>query len=450
MNKFAEIKDHLSKTIALAYPVVIGQGGHMMTHIADAMMVGRTGSTALAAASLAGGSFTITFVMAIGISMGLTPLVGKANGEGNKSKISSYLKNSLMVNFLFGIILSLIPLSTIFIFNKLGQSPEVVKLTIPYFKILLLGLVPYMFFMTFKQFLDGLEATKPGMVVSIVFNILNIILCYIFIYGKFGVPAMGLNGAGWATFIARSGMSLSLWLYVLFNPKYRYYITGRTGELLLIKRMWELIKIGFPVGIQFVLEVGAFTAGAVIIGWYGAIPLAAHNIALTTAALTYLMASGISAAATIRISNFIGKRDFQAMKMSGYTAYLMAVVFMGSCGLIFILLRNFIPTLFNYETAVIDKAAVFLVIAGFFQLFDGIQVVSLGALRGMTDVKVPTIVALISYWIVTLPVCYILATSGLHETGVWYGFLIGLMVAAMLLFLRFKFKVRKLIAGANK
>jgi MATE family multidrug resistance protein len=450
MNKYAEIKEHLSKTIVLAYPVVIGQAGHMMTHIADSMMVGRTGSTPLAAASLAGGAFTITFVMAIGISMGVTPLVGKANGEGNQSKVSSYLKNSLIVNFLFGIVLSLIPLLTIFIFHRLGQSPQVVELTIPYFKILLLGLVPYMVFMTLKQFLDGLEATKPGMVISIVFNVLNIILCYIFIYGKCGIPAMGLNGAGWATFIARSGMSLSLFLYVLMNPKYSGYIKGWSGDVLSIKRMWELVRIGFPVGIQFVLEVGAFTAGAVIIGWYGPIPLAAHNIALTSASLTYLMSSGISAAATIRISNFVGKRDFRSMKMSGYTAYLMVIIFMGICGLVFVILRNYIPTLFNYETEVVRTASVFLVIAGLFQLFDGIQVVSLGALRGMTDVKVPTIIALFSYWIVTLPVCYLLAKSGLHETGVWFGFMIGLMVAAVLLFLRFRFNIKKYISGAHQ
>jgi MATE family multidrug resistance protein len=261
---------------------------------------------------------------------------------------------------------------------------------------------------------------------------------------------MGLNGAGWATFIARSGMSLSLWLYVLMNPKYRTYLRDWSGGVILIKRMREIVKIGFPVGIQFVLEVGAFTAGAVIIGWYGAIPLAAHNIALTSAALTYLMSSGISAAATIRISNFMGKRDYHSMKLSGYTAYLMVLIFMGTCGLVFIILRNYIPTLFNSEAEVIGTASVFLVIAGFFQLFDGIQVVSLGALRGMADVKFPTVIALFSYWVVTLPVCYLLAKSGLHETGVWYGFMIGLMVAALLLFLRFKNKINKLISKANQ
>jgi MATE family multidrug resistance protein len=299
--------------------------------------------------------------------------------------------------------------------------------------------------MTFKQFLEGIELTKPAMYASIAFNLLNIILNYIFIYGKLGFPAMGLNGAGWATFIAKLCMGLSLAVYIAKSPKLSFYLKNLDLLRYSLKKMKELLRLGVPIALQYVLEVGAFAAGAVMMGWFGAVQLAAHNIALNPAALTYLMSSGISAAATIRISNFIGKRDFRSMKVAGNASYIMVLLFMGTCAIALISLRYAIPTVYIKESDVINAAANLLIIAGFFQLFDGIQVVSLGALRGMEDVKVPTLLALFAYWGVSLPGSYIFAVVlDIGAIGVWYGFLLGLATAALLLFMRYRYAAARI------
>lgn len=433
-------KDHFKKTFLLAYPVMLSQVGHIFTGIADSVMVGRIGAVPLAAASLAHGIFAVIMVFGIGVTFGVTPLVASEAGQKKDLSDSTLLSNSLVVNMLTGIILFLILFLGSPALRMLNQPTEVVNLAIPYFNILLFSLIPLLFFQTYKQFAEGLSFTRMAMIVSLSGNLLNIILNYILIYGKLGFPAMGLNGAGWATLIARTAMGIAMSVYVLNSVSFNNHDTKFHFNKVSATLLKKITKIGIPIGMQFTIEVGAFAFAAVMIGWMGAQPLAAHQIALSMAAFTYMLASGISAATTVRVSNAFGRKDFIGLKYAANTSFMMVLIFMGCCALFFIIANHWLPTLFIKEIEVIEIAAFLLIIAAFFQLSDGMQVVVLGALRGLHDVNWPTIITVIAYWIIALPVGYFLGfILNYKATGVWIGLLTGLLAAATLLYWRFRY-----------
>lgn len=278
------------------------------------------------------------------------------------------------------------------------------------------------------------------MVVSLAGNIFNIILNYIFIYGKLGFPAMGLNGAGLATLIARTAMGIAMCIYVLNSNSFKNHDTRFHLSKISAALLKRIAKIGIPIGIQFTIEVGAFAFAAIMIGWIGTQPLAAHQIALSLAAFTYMMASGISAATTVRVGNAFGRGDPEGLKYASNTAFMMVLAFMGFCALLFILGNHILPTFFIKDAEVIKIAAILLIVAAFFQLSDGLQVVVLGALRGLHDVNWPTIITVVAYWCIALPVGYILGfVFDYGYTGIWIGLLIGLSAAASLLYWRFRY-----------
>jgi MATE family multidrug resistance protein len=445
----AEYRNHYKNNYILAYPVVLGQLGHMLTSIADTMMVGRLGSVQLAAASLANTVYIIPMLFAIGVGMGLTPLVGKAFGAKDYITCRQLFKHGIILNLAVGFIIALFLWIFSFIFHYLGQQQDVVHDAIPYYNIVSFSIIQYMLFINSKQFLEGLKITKPAMIVSIAGNLLNILLNYIFIFGKFGFEQMGLIGAGWATFISRIAMGVALLFYIFFHKQLMNYIRGINIISYTSGKIKEMVRIGFPIGIQLVFEVGIFSAGAIIIGWFGEKSLAAHQIAINMAALTYMMATGISASATISISNYLGSKDFRSMRLVGYSSFIMVIVFMSITATIFILGSKFLPTLYIHENEVIRIASSLLIIAAFFQLFDGIQVTALGALRGLHDVKIPTYIVLFSYWGVSMPICYILSVKyNLEARGVWFGYLCGLLTAAILLYFRYEIVSRKFIRSS--
>ena len=431
---------HFRKTFLLAYPVMLSQVGHIFTGIADSVMVGRLGAEPLAAASLAHSIFAVIMVFGIGITFGVTPLV--ASEAGNKTHISesSLLSNSLVVNMIAGFVLFIFLFFISPAIYLLNQPAVVVDLAIPYFNILLFSLIPLLFFQTYKQFAEGLSFTKMAMVVSLSGNIFNIILNYIFIYGKLGFPSMGLNGAGYATLIARVAMGLAMCFYVLNSKSFVNHDTTFNYKKISVSLLRRISKIGIPIGMQFTIEVGAFAFAAVMIGWIGAQQLAAHQIALSLAALTYMMASGISAATTVRVGNAFGRKDFSGLKYAANTSFFMVLVFMSFCALLLIAGRNLLPALFINDIQVIELASLLIIIAAFFQLSDGLQVVVLGALRGLHDVNWPTIITVIAYWITALPLGYLLGfVLNMGAKGVWLGLLTGLTSAALLLYWRFTY-----------
>ncbi|KAA6431961.1 MATE family efflux transporter [Rufibacter glacialis] len=435
----AHYREHYKSTFWLAYPVVLSQLGHIMVTVADSVMAGRIGTLQLAAASLGNSIFTIVLVFGLGISFSMTPLVARADGRKNHTRIALILLNGLVMNTLIGVLLFLAfwGLSPLLAF--LNQPAEVVRLTIPYVNILFLSMVPLMVFQAFKQFAEGLSLTKQSMYVSIIANVINIILNYLLIYGKLGLPALGLNGAAWATLISRVLMAVMMAMFIFLAPRFAHYRSYLRWQSLSWTHMTRMFKIGFPISLQMIFEMGAFSFSAVMIGWLGARELASHQIALNVASVTYMMAGGISAAATIRVGKLRGSSDAHAVHTAGYTSLILGVLFMAGSALLIILGKDLIPHLYVEDVSVHALASKLLIIAAIFQLSDGVQVVGLGALRGLEDVKIPSMISLFSYWLIALPLGYMLGFwAGLGAIGVWLGLLTGLTFAAVLLFLRFK------------
>ncbi|MGK7392566.1 MAG: MATE family efflux transporter [Candidatus Cyclobacteriaceae bacterium M2_1C_046] len=438
-------RSHIKKNFFLAYPVMLSQLGHIMVGVADSMMVGQLGAVPLAAASLGNVIFHLLMAFGIGLSYAITPLVSSADGSGNTSKIAALLRHGTIINGAGGVILFLLIFLGAPVLYYLNQPPDVVELAIPYLFIVTFSLIPLMFFQTYRQFAEGLSFTKQAMVIVIVSNLINVFLNYILIFGKFGFPAMGLNGAGWATLIARFILAGWMAWYIYSGKPFQPFRAGfQLIQSYSTKMFRSLLKIGVPSGFQFIFEVGAFGFAAIMVGWLGAEALAAHQIAINLAAITYMTASGLSAAATIRVGNQRGMKDIFNLRRAAYTIYWMVFIFMGVCALIFIIGRNFLPSLYIDNEFVQQQAASLLIIAAFFQLSDGLQVVSLGALRGLEDVKIPTILTFIAYWILALPIGYFLGFElDLGAEGVWYGLLIGLTVIAIALLIRFNRLTKK-------
>lgn len=439
-------KEHLKKNFNLAYPVMLSQLGHMLVNVADSVMVGRLGAVPLAGASLANVIFHILLMFGIGVSFALTPLVATADGEGEIDKTTSLLRHSIIINVIAGIILFLLVLLAAPILTHLDQPVEVVNMALPYLNIVTLSLIPLMIFQTFRQFAEGLSDTKMAMKIVIVSNVINVILNYILIYGKLGFEPLGLLGAGYASFISRVILAIWMTLYIYYGQKFSPYQLAFKFTEYTKKVFKEILRLGLPTAFQFIFEVGAFGFAVIMIGWIGTEALAAHQIAINLAAISYMMASGLSSAAAIRVGNQLGLKDIATLRAAAFTLYGMVAAFMGLCALIFIVGRHFLPSLYIQDSEVVEVAATLLIIAGFFQISDGIQVLSLGALRGLSDVKIPTLMTFIAYWILALPIGYLLAFHfEMGAAGVWYGLLIGLSIVAITLFWRFNHLTKKML-----
>ncbi|MEM9298660.1 MAG: MATE family efflux transporter [Bacteroidota bacterium] len=440
-------KAHLKKNFLLAYPVMISQVGHMMVNVADSVMVGQLGALPLAGASLANVIFHLLMTFGIGISYAITPLVAAADGEGNTARASEILKNGFLLNIITGILLfGLVLIGSPVLFH-LDQPQDVVTIAVPYLNIVTFSLIPLMVFQTFRQFAEGLSRTRQAMFIVIACNVINIGLNYLLIYGKAGFPELGLNGAGWASLISRIVLAVWMMSYIYFSKSFITFRNGFSIGFYSKKLIKRLINIGLPAGLQFIFEVGAFGFAVIMIGWIGTKALAAHQIAVNLAAVSYMAASGLSAAATIRVGNQLGRKDVPTLRAAAFTLYGMVITFMLACALIFILGRYYLPSLYIRDVEVVQIASSLVVIAGFFQLSDGIQVVSLGALRGLEDVKVPTLLTFIAYWVIALPIGYLLGFKfDLGTEGIWYGLLIGLTIVAMVMSIRFN-KLTKMLVS---
>ncbi len=438
------IKNYKS-TLLLAYPVVLSQLGHIMVGVVDTAMVGQIGTNEQAAVALANSLYTLVLVFGLGVSYGVTPLAAAADSSNNISENASLLKHSIIINTLLGVILFVLLVIIAPVLNLFDQKQEVVDLAIPFLNVMMLGMIPLCVFSAFKQFAEGLSNTKTAMIISVAANLLNVLLNYLLIFGHWGLPEMGLMGSCWASFIARLLMALVMFLYVYKNSYFKKYWIGFSFKNISKELTKKILAIGVPSGLQWFFEVGAFAFAVIMIGWISPKAQAAHQVALSIAAVTYMMASGLSAAASVRVGNQYGLKNIQGLRIAGFSAFIVVLVFMGLMALSFILLRNWLPTFFTKDTEVIGISSTLIIIAAFFQLSDGTQVVGLGALRGLKDVKIPTIITLIAYWVIGLPMSYVLAFKfNFGVEGVWYGLSIGLTISALLLFARFNYISKKI------
>jgi MATE family multidrug resistance protein len=438
------IKEHIKNTAQLSYPVIIGQAGIIMMGVVDNLLVGGLGAPALAAASIANGLFIVIFILGIGICSAVTPLVAISVGAQKQQDCGTIFTNGHIVNIVISTILMLMTYFAADFFSVLHLPDQVVKLAAPYTKILSLSMIPVLIFQTNKQFIEGLSVMRPGMIISIVANIINGLVGWTLIYGKFGMPAWGLNGAGVATFCSRLFMALTISLYIYYSARFRdLNLSMRIKDInfLIIKKV---LALGIPSAIQYFFETGAFTFAAIMVGWLGTDQLAAHQIGLNLASISFMCTLGISTAGSIRVSNGVGKKDITETRRAGFTAILLGEALMACFGIIFIVFRNNLPSFYIKDPAVISIASSLLIIAALFQIFDGTQAVGIGILRGLTDVKIPTLVTFIAYWVIGLPVGYILGFHyKLGVQGIWIGLMFGLITSAVLLTLRFNHKSKQ-------
>jgi MATE family multidrug resistance protein len=447
---FHKYKPFYSDNLRLAMPIVVSQLGHTLVHLADSVIVGHfAGTIQLAAVSLVNSLFMLVLVLGLGISYGLTPLIARENGRRNYAECGRLLSNSLLINFSTALLLYLIiHFGTLSVIDHLGQAPEVVAYAKPYLSYMALSILPLMIFQTFKQFAEGLGFTKQAMYISIWGNIINIVLGIIFVRGMFGIPAMGVKGVGLSTLIDRTLMALVMSVYVFKSINFKQYL--RTFSLTLIDkvRSLKILKIGAPVALQYSFEISAFSGAAILTGTIGAVEQAAHQVAINLASVTYMLASGIASAATIKTGTYLGKNSLTDLRHSAIASYHVIIAFMSVTALCFVFASNILPFIYTEDMAVIHIAAQLLIIAGFFQLFDGTQVVGLGVLRGIGDVNIPTCITFIAYWIIGIPLAYFLGIKlGMGVNGIWYGLTFGLLTASVLLFFRFQHKTKVLITG---
>lgn len=446
---YLKYKPHYQANLKLAVPVIISQLGHILVQTMDSVIVGHfAGTIALAAVSLVSSIFLITLVIGIGIAYGLTPLVAQENGRENYEECGRLLSNSLFINILTGIFLYiLVYFGSLSVIDYLGQSPGVVYLAKPYLALLSFSIIPLMIFLAFKQFAEGLGFTKQAMNISIWGNVLNIIIGVILVKGIFGIKPMGVVGVGIATLVDRVLMMVVMMIFVIRSKRFTIYLKSFVWQSVDKLRAIKLLKIGAPVALQYTFEVGAFGGAAILVGTVGAIQQAAHQVAISLASMTYMMASGVSTAATVSAGHNYGKKNFKQLQLSAISNYHIILILMTTAALVFVILNQYLPWIYTTDESVIAIAAQLLIIAGFFQLFDGAQVVGLGILRGIGDVNIPTIITFIAYWVIGLPSGYYFGiVLELGVLGIWYGLTLGLLVSAGLLFFRFHYYSQKMIS----
>jgi len=439
-----KILPYYKRNLALAFPIILAQLGQVTVSIVDTFMVGMLGTVELAAVAFAGSIFMLVFIFGLGFSLGQTPHVGKAYGKKQWWKIGVFFQNALLINIslsvlLFGVVFLLRPL-----LYHLNQPENVVEMAMPYFDWMLFSTLPLLLFFTCRQFAEGVGNTKIAMWVTISGNVINIILNYILIFGKFGFPALGIEGAGISTFIVRILMASAFVILVFKYPalkRFTQYFSRRNFHFSAIKR---LITTGFPISGQLIVEVLVFSFSAIMIGWINEVNLAAHQIVLQLASATFMIGLGIGGATTIRISHQFGSKHYKATRMAALASLHLVTAFMATTAICFLVLRYQIPAWFSSDPEVIHVAAQLFIIAGIFQLFDGWQMVGLSTLRGLADVNFAMYIAIISYLVIALPVGYLLGfVFEFGSVGVWTGLCIGLILAAIAYRLRFLYFMKK-------
>ena len=447
INKLKEYIPYYKRNLKVAVPVMFTQIGGALVGLFDTMMVGHYATVDLAAVSFSNAIFFTIMVFASGSLMGLTPLIGLQDGELSqhpdkansiRAKMASLLQNGLYFTLIISMVTTVLLALCIPFLDRFGQDPEVIEVARPYYILIVISLFPYLLFCLQKQFLEGLGNTIVAMVIVLAMNALNVLLNWVFIYGHWGAPAMGAVGAGIATLVSRIGMPVCLFVAIMLHRHWRDYIRLFSRHLSSWREVCHIARIGFPVGGQTFFETVTFTLAVVAIGWISKEAVAAHQIASQISNLTFMLAVGIGAGTTIRVSHQLGKGDLPAVRMAS-NASIHLVILMNTIGAALMIgLRHYIPYLFTEDQEVITIASQLLVFAGLYQYSDGLQAVGASMLRGITDVKVPMVIAFISYIIIGLLIGYVCAFPlGLGAAGIWIGFIVGLTFAAVLFHTRF-------------
>ena len=444
MNWLQKYREDYSATIKIGVPIVLGQLGIVVVGLVDNIMVGHFSTSDLAAASFVNSVFNIPILFGMGFSYGLTPLVGQFFGRGDKFRVGGLLRNSLLANFMIGLFLSVAMGIMYLNVHRMGQPEELLPLIRPYFLLQLTSLVFVMMFNSFKQFADGITDTKTSMWIMLSANLLNIIGNSLLIYGVWGLPALGLTGAGISTLASRIFMFVAFAILFFRKQSYRRYLVGyhrttyNTGDLKVLNRM------GMMVGLQMGMETALFSISGVMIGWLGTVPLAAHQVVASISTLGFMVYYGVGSAVSIRVSNFFGRGDIAGVRRATLAGTHLLGLLAISVSVFFLLVREHIGWLYTSSEDVVNLVAVLMVILVFYQFGDSLQIIFANALRGVADVTSMAVISFIGYFVIALPVSYIcgfVLDWGIE--GIWVGYPVGLTLTGGMMCWRFYHFLRK-------
>jgi MATE family multidrug resistance protein len=436
----------------LALPVILGMVGHTLVGVVDNIFVGQLGSTELAAVSLGNSFVFIGMSIGIGFSTAITPIIAEFDSTKDREGGRSAFQNGLILCTILGFGLFFLLFLAKPILYYMNQPDEVVELAIPFLDIVGFSLVPLVVFQAYKQFADGMSETKYSMYATIYGNIINIILNYVLVFGVFMFPKMGIVGSAIGTLVARIFMVIYMHYILSSNEKFKSFFKNFGWQSFEKSVSNKIMKLGIPSSMQMFFEVALFTGAIWLCGMIGTTSQAANQIALSLASITFMFAMGLSVTAMIRVANQKGLDDYKKLNTVAHSIFLMALLVEIIFAVIFMLGYQFFPALFlNEEMAlnpteikeVLSISSKLLIVAAIFQISDGIQVVVLGALRGLQDVKVPMYFTFIAYWMIGFPISiYLGLYTDLKAEGVWIGLLAGLTAAAIMLYLRFRFLLK--------
>lgn len=452
MKFFAEYREQYVATLKLAIPVALSQLGYIATTFADNAMVGAYGgadTTPLSAVSFGGIIGYIIYFFSIGITLGITPLVGEIFVRGDRKGSARYLQNAIVLYTLLGTLLAALQWSLAPLLYRLGQPAEVVDMAIPYYRLMALTILPTMLFGAFKQFLEGIGNTKVAMVIVIATNLLNILLNWVFIFGHCGFEAMGVFGAGLATLISRILNPILIIACFFAVPKFREYLSLFSRAANVVRDSVVLLKIGLPIAGQMFLESSAWVATSVMMGWFGSVAISANQIGVTYGNCTFMLVLSLGSAATIRVSHCLGLRDFGQMRKAMSATLQMAIVWNVVVASCFIVFRRYLPMAFSGNADVVALASQMIVLFALYQIPDAVQCMLVGVLRGLKDVRPIAYISFAAYIAINIPVGYLFAfTFGLGARGLIYGYVFGLTTAAILYSLRVRSTMRRISADA--
>jgi MATE family multidrug resistance protein len=425
-------------TLLLAVPIAIGQVSQMLMGVTDSVMIGRTGTVPLAASSFGVGVFNVFFIIGVGLLTPVAIFASRSRGAGRHDEAGEYLRHGLLLAVAYGVIGIAVILMIGRRLKWFGQPPEVLAAVNPFFILIGLSLIPVLAYLALRQFAESMGRPWVPMLIILGGVVLNAFLNWVLIYGHLGVPSLGLTGAGISTLLSRTLGSAMIFVWLRLDPAMRTAWPRRWFAPFSASRLRRMLGVGLPSSGCLLFEGGAFAAATFMMGWLGAVPLAAHQIAISCAALPFMVALGLSMAVGMRISAAVGAGEHSRLRPIWIGGTVMGFVFALSVTVVFLFLGRPIAACFIQDQNVVSTAALLLVVAAVFQIFDGGQVLHAAALRGLTDVRVPAAITFVAYWLIALPVAYLLGIRGrFGPQGIWIGLAVGLAIAAVLLGARF-------------
>lgn len=442
MSKFGRrYGKQFADTARLALPVAAGQIGYILIGMTDTYMVGKLGKTQLAAGALASSLFFLICYFGYGVCMGVAPVVANALGRKDHKAVAALLPQSVWVSIGTSVVMMILVSVVNLIIPYMGQKdPLVPGLTQEFLWVITASCLPMLVCLALRNYVDAFDRTWPGMLVTYSMVVTNGVLNYGLIFGHWGLPHMGFMGSAWATFFSRVAGMLLMAGYIMAAPKFRPMVRSFFIHIRDWRYSRDILKVGIPTGGQFFFEALAFSLALVMMGTLGSAEQSAHSIALQLAAFTYMIYSGISAAAAIRTGKAFGAKDWRGSHDAGVSALLLGCVVMLVCSACLYFFRFIFPPFFikEGETDVVALAARLLAIGAIFQVFDGTQAIMQGALRGINDVRLPVIFSMIAYLLIGLPAGWFLGLQmGMGAEGIWYGLTLGLAISASFLTVRF-------------